>query len=244
MLVLSNTNNQCLHDFLFSESGVFAIPLSRAVSQNLPVGQSSQSPTANCKPGQTAKDETRKSQKLHGANETTTTPICNNNESPRTRRHSSTSSVSQVSSKSSSDINPKQTVASNQENEVTANGPPESPNWKSRLIDALTLLSSSASASCLIDREATLLTLPPQVPPIVLEAIEHLELYGKRHNVMIPFEKKILHQGFTMAVHTCLVDMVDTFPFNALSLRRWGGGVVATLPPPFQIFPCTILSFC
>lgn len=62
---------------------------------------------------------------------------------------------------------------------------PESPNWKSRLIDALTLLSSSASASCLIDREMTLLTLPPQVPAIVLAAIEHLELHGKQNSLII-----------------------------------------------------------
>lgn len=55
----------------------------------------------------------------------------------------------------------------------------ESPNWKSRLIDALTLLSSSASASCLMDKQTALGTIPPQVPLIVLQAIEHLECYGE-----------------------------------------------------------------
>lgn len=123
----------------------------------------------------------RNTQKLY---ETETIHNGNSNESPRTRRHSSTSSVSQVSSKSSSEMaNPKQTISSNQETELRMpSSLPESPSWKSRLIEALTLLSSSASASCLIDKEATLLTLPPQVPAIVLAAIEHLELYGEYYN--------------------------------------------------------------
>lgn len=94
-------------------------------------------------------------------------------EEPRERRHSA-SSLHQPF--------PKATLGSSTPSKGSLNGsrePPGSPTWKSRLIDALTLNSSSASASCIIDRDAMLIPQPPRVPPIVTQAIEHLENYGK-----------------------------------------------------------------
>lgn len=92
---------------------------------------------------------------------------------PSARRHSA-SSLNQQYPKSTLDpsAQPKENLNGSRE-------PPGSPTWKSRLIDALTLNSSSASASCIIDRQSMMMPQPPRVPPIVMQAIEHLENYGK-----------------------------------------------------------------
>lgn len=51
--------------------------------------------------------------------------------------------------------------------------------WKSRLLDALTLYSTSASASCLLEKPELPIPCPPQVPSIVIQSIKYLEKHGK-----------------------------------------------------------------
>ena len=96
-------------------------------------------------------------------------------ESPKVRRHSSGSSLSQSSRSSNENSNQN----SDYKSLSGKDQPTESSSWKSRLIDALTLLSSSASASCLMDKQSVLSPPTPQVPPIVLQAVEHLQLHGR-----------------------------------------------------------------
>lgn len=93
-------------------------------------------------------------------------------DSMKIRRDSSGSSLSQ-SSRSSTEIPNHDT--GNKPNKDT---PSESTSWKSRLIDALTLLSSSAPATCLMDKRSALNPPLPHVPPIVLQAIEYLRSNG------------------------------------------------------------------
>lgn len=149
--------------FSFLENGVFAIPLHRAVSaQGTPESIEPKKPQKNIKEGTPSISST--------APGTPEAP----DDSPRVRRHSSGSSLSQSSRSSMENSSP------NTDNKTSSNKdqPLESMSWKSRLIDALTLLSSSASASCLMDKQSVLSSSPPQVPPIVMQAIEHLQLYG------------------------------------------------------------------
>lgn len=148
----------------FIENGVFAIPLHRAVSvQGTPESIEPKKPQKNLK-------ESTPSISSTTAPGTPEAP----DDSPRVRRHSSGSSLSQSSRSSMENSSP------NTDNKTSSNKdqPLESMSWKSRLIDALTLLSSSASASCLMDKQSVLSSSPPQVPPIVIQAIEHLQLYG------------------------------------------------------------------
>lgn len=147
-----------------TENGVFAIPLHKAVtSQGL-------MDTSESKKGQRNVKESTPS--ISSTNSTGNHEVPE--ESPKVRRHSSGSSLSQ-SSRSSNEN-------SNQNSDKSLSGkdqPTESSSWKSRLIDALTLLSSSASASCLMDKQSALRPPTPQVPPIVLQAVEHLQLHGR-----------------------------------------------------------------
>ena len=145
----------------FSENGVFAIPLHKAVSTQSPPDSSElkKSPK-NVKEGTPSISST-------GTQEAS-------DDSTGVRRHSSGSSISHSSRSSvdNSNSNTDEKTSSHKDQ------PLESPSWKSRLIEALTLLSSSASASCLMDKQSVLSPPQPQVPPIVLHAIEHLQCYG------------------------------------------------------------------
>ena len=129
--------------------------------------------------GSSDQNEAKKSQQ-NLKSSTPSTPSTNTleapGESPKVRRHSS-SSLPQ---------NPAQPTVDQPSEEGTdskdltsKDSPSDSPSWKSRLIDALTLLSQSASASYLIDKQAILNPAPPQVPSIVLQAVEHLQSFGK-----------------------------------------------------------------
>lgn len=142
------------------DSGVFAIPLHKAVT---PQGSNDSS-------------ETKKSQKnlKDGTLSTSTGTQEAPDDSPKERRHSSGSSLSQSSRSSNENANQE----SGNKSLPSKDTPSDSTSWKSRLIDALTLLSSSASASCLMDKQSALSPPPPQVPSIVLQAIEHLKSYG------------------------------------------------------------------
>ena len=150
-----------IHVFIFSENGVFAIPLHKAVSTQSPPDSS----------------ELKKSQKnvKEGTPSISSTGTQEaSDDSTGVRRHSSGSSISHSSRSSVDNSN------SNNDEKTSSHKdqPLESPSWKSRLIEALTLLSSSASASCLMDKQSVLSPPQPQVPPIVLHAIEHLQCYG------------------------------------------------------------------
>lgn len=149
---------------IFSENGVFAIPLHKAVSApSTPDSIEPKKAQQNLKEGTPSISSTTSA----GTPEAP-------DDSPRVRRHSSGSSLSQSSRSSVENSSP------NTDNKTSLNKdqPLESTSWKSRLIDALTLLSSSESASCLMDKQSVLSPSPPQVPPIVLQAIEHLQSYG------------------------------------------------------------------
>ena len=50
--------------------------------------------------------------------------------------------------------------------------------WKSKLLDALTLSSTSASASCLMEKPELPLPSPPKVPSYVVQSIKYLEKHG------------------------------------------------------------------
>ncbi|XP_068701575.1 rho GTPase-activating protein 6-like isoform X2 [Montipora foliosa] len=143
------------------ENGVFAIPLHKAVTPQGPpdCAESKKSPK-NVKEGTPLITPSTAS-----AQEVT-------DDSLKMRRDSSGSSLSQ-SSRSSTEISNHDSG-----NKSSKDTPSESTSWKSRLIDALTLLSSSASASYLVDRQSALSSHSPQVPPIVLQAIEHLKSNG------------------------------------------------------------------
>lgn len=130
-----------------ADTGVFAIPLLKAVTQSTP-------------------EITHKATDKDNAENQEEVIDNNNDRTPKARRHSS-SSLNQ------------QYPRGDKSNGHSSRDPPESPTWKSRLIDALTLNSSSASASCIIDKQSTLSPQPPRVPPIVTQAIDHLENYGK-----------------------------------------------------------------
>lgn len=135
------------------ESAVFAVPLRKAVAQSTPENMDKK-----IKKGS-------QEESLDGKND--------NQEQPKARRHSASSLNQQY---------PKSTLDPASQQKGNLNGsrePPESPTWKSRLIDALTLNSSSASASCIIDHQTMMTPQPLRVPPIVTQAIEHLENYGK-----------------------------------------------------------------
>ena len=148
---------------IFSENGVFAIPLHKAVTaQGIPDSDELKKTQKNLKEGTPSISSTTSA----GTPEAP-------DDSPRVRRHSSGSSLSQSSRSSVENSSP------NTDNKTSNKDQPlESTSWKSRLIDALTLLSSSASASYLMDKQSMLSPSPPQVPPIVLQAIEHLQSYG------------------------------------------------------------------
>lgn len=146
----------------FSENGVFAIPLHKAVTaQGIPDSDELKKTQKNLKEGTPSISSTTSA----GTPEAP-------DDSPRVRRHSSGSSLSQSSRSSVENSSTDNKTLSNKDQ------PLESTSWKSRLIDALTLLSSSSSASYLMDKQAVLSPSPPQVPPIVLQAIEHLQSYG------------------------------------------------------------------
>lgn len=51
--------------------------------------------------------------------------------------------------------------------------------WKSQLLDALTLSSTSASASCLVEKPELPIPSPPKVPSIVVQSIKYLEKHGR-----------------------------------------------------------------
>ncbi|XP_046852875.1 rho GTPase-activating protein 6-like isoform X2 [Xenia sp. Carnegie-2017] len=93
------------------------------------------------------------------------------------KKESSTTSVLRLAS-SSSDLNkPKRhsdgESASNIYSEQASSG------WKSsRLIDALTLSSTSASASCLLKKPELPIPSPPKVPSIVLQSVDFLQTHG------------------------------------------------------------------
>lgn len=143
------------------ENGVFAIPLHKAVStQSSPDSSELKKSPKNVKEGTPSISST-------GTQEAS-------DDSTGVRRHSSGSSISHSSRSSvdNSNSNTDEKTSSHKDQ------PLESPSWKSRLIEALTLLSSSASASCLMDKQSVLSPPQPQVPPIVLHAIEHLQCYG------------------------------------------------------------------
>lgn len=150
---------------LFSENGVFAIPLHKAVT--------AQGAVDSTEPKNTLKNlnEGIPSISTTASTETQEEP----NDSPRVRRHSSGSSGLSQSSRSSAE---NSTPNTDNKTSSIKDQPLETPSWKSRLIEALTLLSSSASASCLMDKQSALSPSLPQVPPIVLQAIEHLQSYG------------------------------------------------------------------
>lgn len=101
-------------------------------------------------------------------------------DSMKIRRDSTGSSLSQ-SSRSSNEI-----ANHNTGNKPNKDTPSESTSWKSRLIDALTLLSSSAPATYLMDRQSALNPPLPHVPPIVLQAIEYLRSNGTNSLKSIP----------------------------------------------------------
>ncbi|XP_073252348.1 rho GTPase-activating protein 6-like isoform X3 [Porites lutea] len=146
------------------ENGVFAIPLHKAVtSQGLLDASESKKGQRNVK---------ESTPSISSTNSTGNQEVPE--ESPKVRRHSSGSSLSQSSRSSNENSN------QNSDNKFLSgkDQPAESSSWKSRLIDALTLLSSSASASCLMDKQSALSPPTPQVPPIVLQAVEHLQLHG------------------------------------------------------------------
>lgn len=146
------------------ENGVFAIPLHKAVTPQGP------SDVTDSKKAQKNLKEGTPSISLTNSTGNQEAP----DDSPKVRRHSSGSSLSQSSRSSTENSN------QNSDNKsLSGKDPPsESSSWKSRLIDALTLLSSSASASCLMDKQSSLHPPLPQVPPIVLQAVEHLQLHG------------------------------------------------------------------
>lgn len=150
--------------FFFSENGVFAIPLHKAVTP--------QGPPDSIEPKNAQKNLKEGTPSISSTTSTGTQEAPD--DSPRVRRHSSGSSLSQSSRSSVENSNP------NTDNKTDSNKdqPSESPSWKSRLIEALTLLSSSASASCLMDKQSAFNPSQPQVPSIVLQAIEHLQSYG------------------------------------------------------------------
>ena len=55
----------------------------------------------------------------------------------------------------------------------------KSIGWKSQLLDALTLSSTSASASCLLEKPELPIPSSPQVPLIVVQFVKYLETHGK-----------------------------------------------------------------
>ena len=56
----------------------------------------------------------------------------------------------------------------------------KSIGWKSQLLDALTLSSTSASASCLLEKPKLPIPSPPQVPSIVVQFVKYLETHGMK----------------------------------------------------------------
>lgn len=148
-----------------TENGVFAIPLHKAVTSQGVMD------TSELKKGQRNVKESTPS--ISSTNSTGNQEVPE--ESPKVRRHSSGSSLSQSSRSSNENSNQN----SDYKSLSGKDQPTESSSWKSRLIDALTLLSSSASASCLMDKQSALSPPTPQVPPIVLQAVEHLQLHGR-----------------------------------------------------------------
>lgn len=163
-ILLSHILINCLFQPIFPENGVFAIPLHKAVTpQGLPDSTEPKKAQKNLKEGTPSITSTAST----GTQEAS-------DDSPRVRRHSSGSSLSQSSRSSVENSNTDNNKTSSNKDQ-----PLESPSWKSRLIEALTLLSSSASASCLMDKQSAFNPSQPQVPPIVLKAIEHLQTYGK-----------------------------------------------------------------
>lgn len=143
---------------------MFAIPLHKAVTpQGTPDSTESKKSQKNLKEGTPS---------ISSATSAGTQDAPD--DSPKVRRHSSGSSLSQSSRSSNENANQNSDSKS-----LSSKDPPsESTSWKSRLIDALTLLSSSASASCLMDKQSALNPPLPQVPPIVVQAIEHLQSHG------------------------------------------------------------------
>ena len=135
---------------------MFAIPLHKAVTpQGTPNSTESKISQKNLKEGTPTISSTTSAGSQDAPDD-----------SPTVRRHSSGSSLSQSSRSSNENAN------------QNSNNKSLSTSWKSRLIDALTLLSSSASASCLMDKQSALSPPLPQVPPIILQAIEHLQSHG------------------------------------------------------------------
>ena len=58
--------------------------------------------------------------------------------------------------------------------------------WKSPLIDALALSSTSASASCLLEKPELAIPSPPKVPSIVVQSIKYLEKHGRLNSFELP----------------------------------------------------------
>ncbi|XP_032223247.1 rho GTPase-activating protein 6 isoform X2 [Nematostella vectensis] len=140
------------------DSAVFAIPLRKAVAKATP--DTSNGIVKKSKQGSSSSSGSSGSDSKDSSQEALT----------RVRRHSA-SSINQNFNRGFSE-----SADSKRSNGISEQ--PGSPSWKSRLIDALTLLSSSASASCIIDKQSYLSPASPQVPTIVNQAIEHLENYG------------------------------------------------------------------
>lgn len=142
------------------ENGVFSIPLHKAVTH-----QSSPDSADSKKSPKSVKEDTQFNSPSAVSTQEAT------DDSMKMRRDSTGSSLSQ-SSRSSNDTNQD---TGNKPNKDT---PSESTSWKSWIIDALTLLSSSAPATYLMDRQSALNPPLPHVPPIVLQAIEYLRSNG------------------------------------------------------------------
>ncbi|KAM7450627.1 Rho GTPase-activating protein 6 [Porites harrisoni] len=119
------------------ENGVFAIPLHKAVTSQGVMD------TSELKKGQRNVKESTPS--ISSTNSAGNQEVPE--ESPKVRRHSSGSSLSQSSRSSNENSN-------------------QNSDYK------------SLSASCLMDKQSALSPPTPQVPPIVLQAVEHLQLHG------------------------------------------------------------------
>ena len=138
------------------DSGVFAVPLSKAVAQIQAEN--------NTEEEKASKSKTSKAKSVGDEQDGDV------EERLRMRRHSSSSLHQSIHN--TVEPPPKKNTTPNKSSN-------DSPKWKSRLIDALSLVSSPASASCLGDKQSDCAPVPPQVPLIVQKAIEHLEHYGE-----------------------------------------------------------------
>lgn len=157
------------HIFCFIlENGVFSIPLHKAVTH-----QSCPDSADSKKSPKSVKEDTQFNSPSAVSTQEAT------DDSMKMRRDSTGSSLSQ-SSRSSNDTNHD---TGNKPNKDT---PSESTSWRSWLNDAKTLLSSSAPATYLMDRQSALNPPLPHVPPIVLQAIEYLRSNGTNSLKSIP----------------------------------------------------------